>query len=332
MRTCEFCKSIISDDLKVCDNCISKVNGLREILGKNKEESLLEDQEIKEKTRIDKEESKKFKRELSMLAFIIFVLVICIFLVSSQRKYYMEENMMYENIQDNLNNREYDEALYKIDNLLKNTLNTNYKKELTQIKNEIKYDKEFASKGFGNLNSHNDYKEFNSIYYNGNDDLNLNSQQNDLVGNGLYYNFNSLYGQVSNIENDDQILSNYSNNILNKDLNSQIDFKGEVRDREDYIDVTDEEKEKFIKISKYIVNLSHEFSIVTRFPSIKTNMKDWIIQRNGDMIRIRSYLTYISEYSSIIKDTFEIILREDTGGYKLIDLFINENRIKNLVY
>ena len=50
------------------------------------------------------------------------------------------------------------------------------------------------------------------------------------------------------------------------------------------------------------------------------------------MIRIRSYLTYISEYSSIIKDTFEIILREDTGGYKLIDLFINENRIKNLVY
>ncbi len=69
-----------------------------------------------------------------MLAFIIFVLVICIFLVSSQRKYYMEENMMYENIQDNLNNREYDEALYKIDNLLKNTLNTNYKKELTQIK------------------------------------------------------------------------------------------------------------------------------------------------------------------------------------------------------
>ncbi|EIA25193.1 hypothetical protein SFB2_034G1 [Candidatus Arthromitus sp. SFB-2] len=72
MRTCEFCKSIISDDLKVCDNCISKVNGLREILGKNKEESLLEDQEIKEKTRIDKEESKKFKRELSMLAFIIF--------------------------------------------------------------------------------------------------------------------------------------------------------------------------------------------------------------------------------------------------------------------
>ncbi|EIA25192.1 hypothetical protein SFB2_034G0, partial [Candidatus Arthromitus sp. SFB-2] len=46
----------------------------------------------------------------------------------------MEENMMYENIQDNLNNREYDEALYKIDNLLKNTLNTNYKKELTQIK------------------------------------------------------------------------------------------------------------------------------------------------------------------------------------------------------
>ncbi len=67
---------------------------------------------------------------------------------------------------------------------------------------------------------------------------------------------------------------------------------------------------------------------MTRFPSIKTNMKDWIIQRNGDMIRIRSYLTYISEYSSIIKDTFEIILREDTGGYKLIDLFINENRIK----
>ncbi len=67
-------------------------------------------------------------------------------------------------------------------------------------------------------------KEFNSIYYNGNDDLNLNSQQNDLVGNGLYYNFNSLYGQVSNIENDDQILSNYSDNILNKDLNSQTDF------------------------------------------------------------------------------------------------------------
>ena len=63
-----------------------------------------------------------------MLAFIIFVLVICIFLVSSQRKYYMEENMMYENIQDNLNNREYDEALYKIDNLLKKYIKYKLKK------------------------------------------------------------------------------------------------------------------------------------------------------------------------------------------------------------
>lgn len=332
MRTCKFCKSIISDDLDACDNCIGKVNGLREILGKDKDESLLKDREIKEKIRRDNEDNKKFKYELSMLGFIVFVLVICIFLVSSQRKYYIEENMVYESIQDDLNNRKYDEALHKIDNFLERTSNPNYKKELTQIKNEIEYDEDFINKGFGNLNSDNGYKQANSIYYDRDKDLDLDGNRSNLIEKGLN-NFNSLYGQVSVIKNKDKLLSNYSSDILDKDLDSKTDFKQDIGDSsDDYIDVMDEEKKKFAKISKYVVNLSHEFSTVTRFPSVKTNMKDWVIQRSGDMIRIRSYLTYISEYSSTIRDTFEIILREDNGNYKLIDLFINENKVENLVY
>lgn len=330
MRTCKFCKSIISDDLDACDNCIGKVNGLREMLGKDKDESLLKDREIKEKIRRDNEDNKKFRYELSMLGFIVFVLVICIFLVSSQRKYYIEENMVYESIQDDLNNRKYDEALHKIDNFLERTSNPNYKKELTQIKNEIEYDKEFMDKEFGNLNSDNGYKH--SIYYDRDKDLDLDGNRSNLIEKGLN-NFNSLYGQVSVIKNEDKLLSNYSSDILDKDLDSKTDFKQDIGDSsDDYIDVMDEEKKKFAKISKYVVNLSHEFSTATRFPSVKTNMKDWVIQRSGDMIRIRSYLTYISEYSSTIRDTFEIILREDNGNYKLIDLFINENKVENLVY
>lgn len=127
-------------------------------------------------------------------------------------------------------------------------------------------------------------------------------------------------------------LSNDFENFMYEDPYIHTNLKEEVLNTTNYKDVSYEDKVKLIKISKSVVNLSHEFSTLTQFPNIKTNIEDWIIQKSGDVIKINSYLTYVNKNLSTIRDNFEVILRENGDGYKLIDLFINDQRIVNLVY
>ena len=151
---------------------------------------------------------------------------------------------------------------------------------------------------------------------------NVINSSNDFRDKNLIFENGELFGE-SNLTH----LANDFKNFTYKDPYIQTNLKNE-----NYKDISYEDKVKLIKISKSVVNLSHEFSTLTQFPNIKTNIEDWIIQKSGDVVKINSHLTYTNKNSSIIKDNFEVILKENGDGYKLIDLFINDEKVTNLVY